>query len=331
MALARQIRAGSAFIEVSLRNNLAKGLSNISRSLTGIGQRISIIGGSIAGVGTAALVPFIAFTKEFTAFSDTIGDISQRTGIGVEALSSLGFAAEQSGTDLNALVTGVRNMQKNLVSATKVGSEAAVSLDKLGLSAAELLDRSPEEQFKAIADSIAKIENPAKRTSTALALFGRRGQELLPLLTQGAGGISQLQDKAAQLGNVLDKEAVAKAQRLDDSLKALFATVRSGRRALGEVFAESVADTAEKMTVLAAASVRFIRANRELVTGFVRLATIATVSGAALAAVGGSVIGVGLAVSASASVVGAFAAVIGTVGSALAALATPGAVATRHD
>ena len=66
-------------------------------------------------------------------------DMSQRTGVSVEALSELGFAAEQSGADMETLEAGLRKMQKfDRGSGRPARRQAQEALARLGLD-----DRRP--------------------------------------------------------------------------------------------------------------------------------------------------------------------------------------------
>lgn len=106
--------------------------------------------------------------------------MSARTGISVESLSELGYAAQQSGTHMETLEGGVRKLQKFLVAAAQ-GSDSALSvLRDLGLTLADLGRLTPDQQFERIADRIARIPDPALRAATAMELFGKTGTALLP-------------------------------------------------------------------------------------------------------------------------------------------------------
>ena len=72
--IARNIRAGSAFIELFLNDNrLVRGLRRAESRLRAVGQRFVMIGTAMAGLGTAALAP-LKFMAEGAA---SLGDKSQ--------------------------------------------------------------------------------------------------------------------------------------------------------------------------------------------------------------------------------------------------------------
>jgi len=133
------------------------------------------------GLGAVVAAPMVAASKVFSDMGDSIAKMSARTGIGVESLSELGYAAEMSGTSMESFEKSVRTMQKTLVAAAGGSAAAVGALRKLGLTAADLDGLSPEQQFKLIADQLSKIEDPAARAVVAMDIFGKSGAELLPI------------------------------------------------------------------------------------------------------------------------------------------------------
>ena len=124
MASSQGIRAGKAFVELFADDTkLVRGLKAAEKRLKAFGAGVQSIGTKLFGLGAAAVAPLLATTNVFADMGDQLAKMSARTGISVEALSELGYAAEQSGADLETLEGGVRKMQKFLVEAAQ-GSKA---------------------------------------------------------------------------------------------------------------------------------------------------------------------------------------------------------------
>jgi hypothetical protein len=118
MASAQAVRAGAAYVELSIRDNrLTKGLAAAAAKLKAFGAGLTGLGTQLLGVGAALATPFALAAKLFADMGSDLVDMSQRTGVSVEALSELGFAAEQSGADMETLEAGLRKMQKFVVEA----------------------------------------------------------------------------------------------------------------------------------------------------------------------------------------------------------------------
>ncbi|MFB3892449.1 MAG: hypothetical protein ACE15C_10560, partial [Phycisphaerae bacterium] len=170
----------------------------------------------------------LASTKVFSKMGDDLAKMSARTGFSVETLSELGFAADLSGASMEVLENGIRKMQRTLVDAAQGSKSAQDALAMLGLAVADLAGLSPEEQFKLIADRLAKIEDLTIKAAAAMELFGRNGTELLPMLSGGAAGIERLQEQARKLGLTISTEDAKAAERFNDILSIMWKVLKQG-------------------------------------------------------------------------------------------------------
>lgn len=99
-------------------------------------------------IGGAVAAPLLGALKTFSDYGGMLDDISKRTGISVEALSELGYAARRSGTNLEAIEKSARKMQQTIADAANGSSSAAETLRMLGLQVEQLQQLSPEQQFE---------------------------------------------------------------------------------------------------------------------------------------------------------------------------------------
>jgi hypothetical protein len=111
MASGSDIRAGKAFVELYVKNSaLMKGLADAQKRLRDFGNGISVVGKWMMGLGTAALAPLGLMAKRFESTGSALNDMAARTGVAVEALSEFGYAADQTGTELGTVETGIKKM-----------------------------------------------------------------------------------------------------------------------------------------------------------------------------------------------------------------------------
>src|SRR5262245_54849001 len=174
--------------------------------------------------------------KVFADTGSELNDLSLQTGIAVESLSSLGFAADLSGASLADVQVAARKMQQTLARADEDGQKAADTLDKLGLSVEKLEGLKPEEQFRAAAHAIGAIADPAKKTAAAIALFGKSGQRLLPMIDD----LDALEKKAHELGIVWSSEDAAAADALGDAISGMWAQAKMLTAQLGAALAPAL-------------------------------------------------------------------------------------------
>ncbi|HRQ73801.1 MAG TPA: phage tail tape measure protein [Phycisphaerales bacterium] len=323
MAGAKGIRAGRAFVELGVSDKLTAGLRAAQRRLKAFGAGVRYLGTRIAAIGTAGLAPLAASVRSFASAGDTLEKMSRRTGIGVEALSELGFAAEQSGADLQTLEAGVRVLQRTINDAERGLSTAKDALADLGLTAEQLRGLTPEEQIKAVADRLARIPDPAKRAAVAMQLLGRSGTRLLPLVEGGAAGIEELQEQARALGLTVSTEAAKDAALLTDTLNILWRVVRQGVFEIGSALAPTVIDLANAVTRAVITATNWVRENKAVIVTAAKVAAAVVAAGVALIGLGLLISGVGAVFGVLAGVVGAVGTALGFIGTVLGALLSP--------
>ena len=317
MANAGGIRAGKVFVELFAEDSkLRKGLDRAQASLRSFSVKASKAGGVLTGLGGAALAPLLASAKKFADIGDSLDKMSQRTGIAASSLSELSFAAEQSGSDLKAVEDGIRAMSRGLNSAVNGAGEGAAALEKLGLSAEDLLKLSPEQQFLEIGTALNGIESETVRAATAMQLFGDSGTKLLPFFASGADGIEAMRQEARELGLVLSDDDANAAATLTDA----FSRMTKAAKGIALQFGASIAPTAAKVAdaiALAASRVsQFVAKHQGLVKAAAAIALGIAGAGSALLTIAG-----GAALAATA--LSGLSTILGGVGAAVALLVSP--------
>ena len=324
MVNAQEIRAGAAYIELYTKDSrLVKGLAAASARLKAFGASVQSLGFKTVAAGTAMLTPFLAAARHFATAGDQLNTMSQRTGVSVEVLSQLGYAAEQSGTDLEPLEATLRKMQKVLVEAAQGSKTAVAALASLGLSVADLGRLSPDAQFRLIADRLARIDNPARRAAVAMEVFGRSGTQLLPMMADGARGIRQLEAEARDLGLTMHKEDAEAATRLGDAFTALWKTVLAGASVVGSALAPLLSDLAASAARIVITLRKWVEQNKALVVTIFKLVAGVIAAGAGLIVLGTIIVGLGAVLGGIVTVFGAIGTAVAIVGKILSALLSP--------
>ncbi|WP_425401264.1 phage tail tape measure C-terminal domain-containing protein [Algiphilus sp.] len=182
---------------------------------------------------------FIAITARSLEAQDAVGKLAERLGASVEELSGLQFVAEQTGVKVETLNMGLQRMVRRISEAAQGSGEAKGAIEELGLSATRLNQMRPAEQFRAIADEIAGIENPADRVRIAMRLFDSEGVALVQTLQKGSGEIVRMQEEARKLGRVITQDQAKAAAEARDAMNRL----RSAGSGLSNVLAIELAPT----------------------------------------------------------------------------------------
>lgn len=288
------IRAGRAYVEIFADSGpLARGLKQAQVKLREWGKGVREVGMHVMALGTAMGAPLIAGVKAFTTMGDSLAKISQRTGVSVEALSQLGYAAELSGTNLESLEGGIKKMQRLLVQAAQGSKGAMEALNLLGLSIKDLDTLKPDQQFALLADRISQIHDEAIRTAMAMEVFGRGGTALLPLMNKGAAGIAALREEAQRLGLTIRSQDAGAAEQLKDKFETLWAVLKRGSFAIGSALAPALSELVGHLINAGVAAARWISDNRQLVISLAKIVGTVLAVGAGLVALGTAISSVG--------------------------------------
>tara|TARA_R100001129_G_scaffold184644_1_gene170084 strand:- start:1562 stop:3334 length:1773 start_codon:yes stop_codon:yes gene_type:complete len=299
------IKAGKAYVELSLQNNLTAGLNKAGASLKRFGAGVGAAGGKLVGLGTAILAPLGAAVAVFAKMGDELNKMAARTGVAVEALSGLKFAAEQSGTSLQTVEKGILKMNQAVMKAADGGKTMTEAFGKLGLSVDDLQGKTPDEQFKLIADRLRAIEDPGLRAALAMQIFGKAGAEMLPMIMQGSAGIDALIKKAEELGIVMSTEDANAAAKFTDTLHELTAIIKMAVFNIGASLAPLLTELVGSFTSAASQAAAWLNQNRGLVVSIAKLGAVLVGGGIALIALGKAITVVGFALSAMGTVLGA--------------------------
>lgn len=196
-----QGETAAAFLQV--RNGLDQ-----LRSAAGFAQ--NVVSGAVGRLASEGILALRRFASEGLRAAENMKEAAEKTGMSAEGYQKLSYAASMTGSSMGAVDVALRTLQVGI-------SEGDKELSKLGLNLAELARSSPDEQFRKVAEAIAKIPSQADRTRAAMQAFGRSGQELLPMID----GLRTLSDEAERLGIVLDQKALAAAERFNETIKKL--------------------------------------------------------------------------------------------------------------
>jgi hypothetical protein len=195
---------------------------NIGADTTGFQNGISGLLGKLAGLVAA----FISAQQIIEAFGQAIdmggrlNDLSTRTGETAGNLALLERAFDNTSVGAEKLGPAIAKMQVGITALQTESDACKNAFTQLGLSFADLEGKSPTEQLRLIGERLSGINDPALRAATAVAIFGRAGAELLPVLLNFN---SELEGAKAQLGSLpdlLDRNAI-QIDALGDNLSAI--------------------------------------------------------------------------------------------------------------
>lgn len=289
------IKAGGAFIEIGTRmSGFMSGLNAAGVAVDGfvansvgklreVGESLTGLGGKLMGLGGAMLAPLALSVKTLADYGESMSKLASKTGMSQELLAGLSYAAETSGISVSAVATSMKSLRMAVVDGSK---DSAQALKALGLSAEALKGMTPDEQFKATVDALARVADESTRSVIGQKLLGRGYQELVPLIEGGRAALDGYVNRARDLNLVLGAEQATRAAALDTALDDLGASFKGLKLAIGDALAEDVSKLVTQFTELIRAAIQWVKANPDVVQSFAKIGTTVALAGAGFVALG---------------------------------------------
>jgi lambda family phage tail tape measure protein len=171
--------------------NAALGFNNLKGAVAGFGAAIA---------GSAVVAGLTAVVKTAIDAGDELFNLQAKTGVAANALIAIGNAAKLADVDMGTLGKGLNKLNVNLVKAAEGNEDLSRKFQALGVSVkgADGQVVSSDKALKQIADRFADMPNGAQRAAAAVAIFGKSGAELIPLLNEGSAAMEKFTFKVGE-------------------------------------------------------------------------------------------------------------------------------------
>lgn len=227
---------------ISARDETKAAFQSVQRGLSGLNKHLGGLLGPLtaltAGGGFALLI------KQNIDLADSTGKAAARIGETAEALSEMRYAAKLADIGTEELDKNLGRMVVNVSRAASGSGEANKALQMLGISAADLAQKTPSEQLRILADRLSGVANSTHKARIAADLFSEGGRKMLNLLEGGSAGLNAAAAEARSFGAIITTESTVAAEQFNDNLTRL--QVAGGR--VGITLANAVLPTLVDMT-----------------------------------------------------------------------------------
>jgi hypothetical protein len=201
-----------------MASEMSSAVAELSSSFGKSGNAIAATIGGLGALGAAAIGAGIGLAelgREGAELVEHFQKVSEKTGIGVRDLQILEAAGKTVGVSLDEMVVGMKRLDQALLNTGK-GAAAQGVLNTLGVTA-----KDNKEAILQIADAFEKMEDGPRKASDAVALFGKSGMSLIPILNKGRTGISEFEEMVDKYGPKIGKEAVHANEEYRKSVEQL--------------------------------------------------------------------------------------------------------------
>lgn len=215
---------GSIFVDNEAANDSiaktdkkAEGLG--STLIKGVGTAAKWGAGIVAAAGSAAVAVGGAAMSAAGA-ADEVDKMSQKIGLSKEGYQEWAYIMGQNGMEIDKMQTGVKTLVAQMDAAAAGTKTAVENFDKLGVSIYDANGnlKDQETMMEEALYALAEMENGTEKARLATELFGKSGSEMMPMLNQGAQAMTDLKDRAHELGLIMSDEAVNAGVVLGDTM-----------------------------------------------------------------------------------------------------------------
>ncbi len=244
--LREEIARGTAVV-AKFAETTERDAGRAAEAFTKLGERAAETAKEFALLGAEILIgsSIKSAIESSIEYSESLVKTAQQLGTTTRFLQEFRYAAQQSAVSAEAADKSLGKFSVTLGKAAEGNKEAADSFSKIGVNIADASGnlRPSEAIFRDVADAIAKLPSPAQQAAAAVAIFGRGGQSLIPILKGGADGINAFAEEAEKAGLILKDGAIDKLEELSNSAKKVKQEFSTG-------LARVIADNAEALFAL---------------------------------------------------------------------------------
>jgi hypothetical protein len=187
-------------IDITARDQTQAAFSSVNRGLSEMRSSFGAIQATIASLtGIAGLGFMASWAKDVVSAAAALDDLADATGSSVENLSKLANIARVSGTSFDTIDAAIKKLAVGMAGVDEESSRAGKALAAIGIQS-----RDPAQAMLDIAKSFAGYADGAEKAALAVAIFGKAGASLLPVLkdiaenTDIAGTITAKQAQDAE-------------------------------------------------------------------------------------------------------------------------------------
>jgi lambda family phage tail tape measure protein len=196
----------------------ARTANDIKRSLEKIGTMGAAMVGSLV-VGTSALI------ETSVATIGGLSRMAKQAGTTTEKFSVLAYAAKLNHVELGNLTGTMDKLAKASFQAQNGNHALAGVFNRLGVSISDTKGhlRDTSDMFADVAVKFSKMETGAGKAALAMAVFGRSGAQMIPLLNDYGAHQAEITEEAKKFGLVIGNDVPAKVRAYHEVITKLHA------------------------------------------------------------------------------------------------------------
>lgn len=207
-------------IRIRASDETGPAFRSAERNLDGLSGAAARLLGALGG--TVAVGALFNLAKGAIDAADELSKLSQRTGIAIETLGGLGFAADMAGGSMDSIADAADKLNKSLAEAASGQKLAKEAFDALGISATDAAGqtKSVDVAMAEIADKFASFADGPEKAALAMRLFGKAGADQIVLLNAGGAALREQIEYYKRYSGV-SEETSRRAEVFNDTLSKI--------------------------------------------------------------------------------------------------------------
>lgn len=231
----------------------SRGFGRLSREMEAANARMAgftrKVGVAAAAAVAAATAAGIAMVRSGLSSVDAQAKLAQSLGTTVASIQTLERAGELAGVSMSGIEQATKDLTRRLSQAAAGGGPAADALERLGLTAGDLLALPLDQRVGAINAAIAAFVPVAERAAVAGQLFGEEGSIAMSRIDTAT--LRQATEDVRAFGVVVSEQDADRIERTNDAISRLGLVWRGLSNQLAVAAAPALEAVANAMAALA--------------------------------------------------------------------------------
>lgn len=245
-----------------------KQIDNIKKSADTLGKQFKFLAGP-ANVFKKALISSVAgsipammlLAKNTAVSGNQFDKLSQKSGISAKTLSQWSHAANMSGVSTEQFGANILKLNQQMAAAAQGNKAAQLAFKRAGVSIRDSAGKmkTADQVLLEMSKTFKKMPEGIYKSDLAMAVFGKSGADMIPLLQSGSDAIQDLIKQSDELGMTFSNEEAKASAEFCDSLDVLKKSAKGLVNTIGKQLIPVITPLLQSMA-------KWISANRELIS-----------------------------------------------------------------
>lgn len=228
-------------------NALEREFGQFQNRLESLAQRLLIL---------FSIHQIVNFAENMADAAERMDQLAQITSLSTHELRQWDAIARANGKTIEEVAGSVGKLERAFVQARAGGKEQQAAFRSLGIEVTQVA--SAQDAMLQVADKFKDMEDGPRKYAAAVALMGRNGKEMIPILNMGADALREQQKEAYRLGAVFGQTAEeqsrfeAKGLAMDESFDRMHLATQGLANVMMDALAPAIVEIVNSLADLAA-------------------------------------------------------------------------------